>query len=374
MIKKVIYLTQIYLEEHEYFKYGCNIMQNNGFIVEVWNMVPFFYQNAQKPKDICKRNNIINIKNYQEFLKKMLKESRKTSIFLLLFPVGRIEANKIEMVIKLFKYRYCMTYMQPIINRYTMVRWDSPLLEHSRIEKIFDFLFPSTYNFVATKVNYLSYSSKYRIRRKNNILIHTLDYDKYLKEKNKKSIINSKYIVFIDQCVPFHRDADLLNICRTVRNAELYFERLRKLFEKLEKEYQCEVVIALHPRANYKKDYFDGRKTYSGQTSRLIKNSYLVLTHNSTAIDYVVLYNKPFILICTNSMMQISTWKENFEPWLAFFKTKALNISENIDDFNEYICKNKDNSYQKYMRRYIKCKDTPQKLFFQVVADNLKKL
>lgn len=372
MIKKIIYLTQIYFEEHEYSKYGCDIMEKNKFNVEIWNMVPFFYKKAQKPDHICEMDNIVNVENYQEFICKILKESRKNTIFLLLFPVRRLEANKIEMVIKLFGYRYCMTYLQPLISRHTMVKWESPLLEHNTIEKVFDFLFPPTYNFLATKVNYLDYSSKYRIRKKNNILIHTLDYDKYLMEKEKEAIMDSKYIVFIDEFYPFHRDAELLNECKPVRNEELYFERLNKLFRQVEEKYECEVIIALHPRAFYKKDYFDRRKRYVGQTSNLIKNAYLIITHNSTAIDYIILYNKPFLLICTTSMMQVPSWKEEFEPVAAFFKAKVLNINEDINDIEEYICKNKEHTYQKYLRRYIKCKNTPEQLFFEVVANTLK--
>ena len=162
-----------------------------------------------------------------------------------------------------------------------------------------DRMFPPEYNFVATKVNYLDFSSKDRIKKDNNVLIHTLDYDIYLKDKEKPRIIEEKYMVFVDEYYPFHGDFDLLRIVNPIKKAEKYYERLNKLFTLLENIYGCEIVIAEHPRADYsnKKELLYGRKHYKNITNRLIKDASLVVTHASTAQDYIVLNKKEFLII-----------------------------------------------------------------------------
>ena len=86
-----------------------------------------------------------------------------------------------------------------------------------------------------------------------------------------------------------------------------YFEEMNNFFAKLEKKFNLEVIIALHPNCfikNYSK-YFNFRRCIKSDTARLVRNSKFVLSHaSSTAINFAVIYKKPIIYIITNEMQR----------------------------------------------------------------------
>ena len=84
-------------------------------------------------------------------------------------PVHDLKVNLCEMIIKLLGFEYCMTYCQPYLCEDTIGKLSYSRLKASNMEKILDFLFQPKYNFLATKTNFLEYSSKWRIKKNNNI-------------------------------------------------------------------------------------------------------------------------------------------------------------------------------------------------------------
>ncbi len=378
-MKKVIYLFYTKVYDFEYEKYGLNLMKERGLEVESWSLEKIFFPHVYRKNSSGIKDGIrfMEIHNFLSFAKNVLIQKRRQTIFILQLPVHNINVNICEAIIKLLGHKYCMTYTQPNLDEYTCRKLSYSNLKKIWWEDIMDRMFPPEYNFVATKVNYLDFSSKDRIKKDNNVLIHTLDYDIYLKDKEKPRIIEEKYMVFVDEYYPFHGDFDLLRIVNPIKKAEKYYERLNKLFTLLENIYGCEIVIAEHPRADYsnKKELLYGRKHYKNITNRLIKDASLVVTHASTAQDYIVLNKKEFLIIYDSDIKNSEGWTGAYMPLINFFEAKALNISKNYcqKDIIKSVNFDKKNSYKKFYNKFIMGNEK-NKMFFEVVINKISQL
>ena len=133
------------------------------------------------------------------------------------------------------------------------------------------------------------------------IPIQSFDFDRMWEVEGKSlSGLPERFAVFLDEYLPFHPDYDALKIAAPL-SAEQYYPNLRRIFGRIEKAYSCKVVIAAHPRAVYSEkqvqEWFGGRQVVFSETPALVSDSILALAHASTSISYVILKNKPLLLI-----------------------------------------------------------------------------
>lgn len=177
---------------------------------------------------------------------------------------------------------------------------------------------------------------------KDGIEIPSFEYDNYLKMKNKKGEFKKDYHVFLDSDLAYHRDVKLYS-AKTILNPEKYYQELQMFFDKIEKETNKEVVIALHPRTQHKKYNFGKRKIVQSNTAELLWDADLILSHHSTALHYAIIYNKDLIILTTNELEKsdILCSLERFE--------KALDVSRiNINNFNDFTNIYKYTNQEKY--------------------------
>ena len=133
------------------------------------------------------------------------------------------------------------------------------------------------------------------------IPIQSFDFDRMWEVGGKSlSGLPERFAVFLDEYLPFHPDYDALKIAAPL-SAEQYYPNLRRIFDRIEEAYSCKVVIAAHPRAVYSEkqveEWFGGRQVVFSETPALVSDSILALAHASTSISYVILKNKPLLLI-----------------------------------------------------------------------------
>jgi hypothetical protein len=133
-----------------------------------------------------------------------------------------------------------------------------------------------------------------------------------------------------------------------------------------------EVVIAEHPKSDYSKhpDYFQGRKRVRGDTARLVHESRFVLAHASTSIDYAVLFEKPIILL-TSEVLDKTTmgcyirgFADSLGLDVVFYDMESKDITKQIHTTDRYAT---------FIDDYIKTKDSPRALAWEIVADVLKR-
>jgi hypothetical protein len=137
------------------------------------------------------------------------------------------------------------------------------------------------------------------------INVNTVDYDNFLLHKDLPSVHTEKYIVFLDQYLPYHPDASYFNI-KTVE-PEPYFKELNAFFDRIELETGLKVIIAAHPKAERYKEInpYNNRTVFFNQSNNLVKDAALVLTHASTAICFPICYHKKLVLLVSDYLNEV---------------------------------------------------------------------
>jgi len=212
-----------------------------------------------------------------------------------------------------------------------------------------------------------------RIKKDAEILqAHTFDYDLYL-ERSKAVVVAHNYCVFLDSYFPFHPDFLLLgNKSMEKVDPEKYYEGLNRFFDNLERQTGKQVIIAAHPRSKYEEKpwCFKSRKVIRGKTIDLVASAEYVILHCSTAINFAVMYKKPLVFLVSDQL-NLTPYGTIINNYAKYFKKSALNVdrTDNIDLTNELNVN--DAAYQNYLSEYIKSPGTPEKPFWEIVADKI---
>lgn len=201
---------------------------------------------------------------------------------------------------------------------------------------------------------------------------HSLDYDRYLEEKNRPSQDEKPVAVFLDEYMPFHPDWKHMGIECPI-SADEYYRLLNNFFNVVERSLGMEVVIAGHPRSNTDKikSFFGARKLIIGQTCKLVKESNLVLCHASTSIGFANLFNKPALF------MTFKEIEDNLEGRMTrtmagWFGKEAVSIDKDISiDWAKEMRIDRA-SYGKYRQAFIKRDGTEELPFWQIVSNRLR--
>lgn len=163
------------------------------------------------------------------------------------------------------------------------------------------------------------------------IPINCPDYDQYKKVKleNAAPVVEGRYAVFLDTNLPYHADANVVG-WPTVRPNE-YYTSLSRFFDQLEAKHRIKVVIAAHPRSDYRdSNPFDRREIYHGKTPELVKDADFAISHHSFSALYAVLNHKPIIFIYTNEMAAL--YKHTIVSYIRDFAEYLDSAIYNIDE------------------------------------------
>ncbi|MDA9287267.1 hypothetical protein N9P72_00035 [Amylibacter sp.] len=206
---------------------------------------------------------------------------------------------------------------------------------------------------------------------------HNLDYDLFLKlnsTSNFFELIQKPYAVFLDQDVCFHSDwifgSDELPV-----KPEDYFPRLCSVLRDVSKNLGYSLCIAGHPRSARNQKYmdcFNGIRVEYGVTAELVKNSSVVICHNSTAIQWAVLFKKPLIFLTEKQLIELDIGDGINVMAKALGKAviHTDKVTSDIDWSKELEINHE--KYTEYKRKYIKMDDTPEKQSWDIVIDHLE--
>lgn len=193
-----------------------------------------------------------------------------------------------------------------------------------------------------------------------------------------RSLCQEKYLLFLDQNLPFHPDFKELGR-KQPASAEKYFPALCNFFDCLEQAVGLPIIIAAHPRAAYAQpnysgpDWFGGRTLVSGKTLPLIVDSALVLCHTSTALNFAVIVGKP-VLHLTSRELEF-TEGHIIRSMATHLHTRIINIDEPPKQFELYKAASMQAdaaAYAHYFHNYIKEAGSPEKPFWQILIDDLQ--
>lgn len=190
-------------------------------------------------------------------------------------------------------------------------RWSSPLwlattafyMIKARAWRQLGFVRPYTIVFAAGRIALQGEADAAR-----RIAINSVDYDEHTRTlAADKPVVEGAYAVFLDINLPYQSDLSLVGL-RAVQ-ASAYYKSLNRFFATLEREFAVRVVIALHPKAAYGSEKFEGREAYRGVTAALVRDARFVVSHTSTAMSYAVLFEKPLLFVSTDEMERL--YKDN---------------------------------------------------------------
>ncbi len=200
---------------------------------------------------------------------------------------------------------------------------------------------------------------------------HSFDYDVYLTLARLTVSATKQYLVFIDQDVCFHSDFIYQKI-PSFMTPEKYFPTICNGLRRIAGALNVGVQIAAHPRATYGSrghDYFEGYSIEYGRTAELIRDSRIVVCHNSTAIHLAVLFEKPVILVTTDQLIN------SYEGRLIDQAAEQLGKSViNLDGDLQSVTWHEElkvdqKKYVEYKNRYIKMNGSPERPMWEIVVD-----
>lgn len=208
---------------------------------------------------------------------------------------------------------------------------------------------------------------------------HDLNYDHYIRSTvkgNKKTIYcKEKYIVFLDQYLPFHLDFSIANNGVKI-NPEKYYGSLRRYFDHLNKTTGFDIIVAAHPSSEYENSsrYFNGYDVFKNRTADLVANCEFVLLHYSSSIVLPILYKKPMMFL-TNNLLKAMPLGSTIESVACYFNLEAVNIDLNLyKKSSERHLALDEYKYKEYKEQYIKSRNSPSLYFWSIVANKLKSL
>ena len=203
------------------------------------------------------------------------------------------------------------------------------------------------------------------------------DYDKYMELKKISGQKREGYAVFLGQnhgmhnTSAYHSDPMLLGM--EPIDPEVYQRGLNRFFDLIEERFGITVVIAAHPKSNYRNGVFDGREIVKNRTGELVRDCDFVLGHASTALSYAVLFHKPVILLFNNEQMKMD---DVYLPIIAFSEAlhaPIYNVDgiERIEQIAPLTIDTK--RYSQYKYRYLTFPGTEERMgediFFEFLLE-----
>ncbi|MCG8995488.1 EKC/KEOPS complex subunit CGI121/TPRKB [Laribacter hongkongensis] len=146
-------------------------------------------------------------------------------------------------------------------------------------------------------------------RARQVLWIGSQDYHTHRQAVNAKALqdqLPERYIVFIDDNLPFASDWSLLGMAPPV-TPDTYYSALRGFLSRLELAWNLPVIVAGHPSGKLDERLrkgFGQRLLLFGQTAQLVKNAQAVLVHASTAVSFAVLDRKPLLFLTSDELRE----------------------------------------------------------------------
>jgi len=388
-ITKIIFITGSFFCRRDEKLFGIDLLEKNGFEVEFWEIVKFLSPDLSRSILAEEEVTYKKLKIFQT--KKDIKDAlasldRSVFVFTLLYFQPKIHFVYRAFAKKKIKFALFEAVYAPFCDG-ALFKKHSSLIDRIKMRLNWGWLLmaivrrlplwllgikPANYVFAGGA------RSHGRVQPQNKktqtVFLHSPDYDRYLIAKEKSLTIKKENIVFLDDYFPFHPDF-IYSGKRSPVNADKYYASIRSFFDYIESLLKCRVIIAAHPRSDCKKlsRYLGGRKIVKGKSDNLTRHSVLAVTHASTSVNFPVLFNKPVLFITTDEL------ENSFvKPWIdvmaAYLDKKAINIDESLNLKVEEIFRINEDAYNKYKNDYIKKEGTEEGLFWQLVANKIKKI
>ena len=363
-MKTLVILISIPLVKRNFKRFDINIYLNFFDKIQIYHI----YEGIDFKKDKIfnhKKIKIFKINNYFELFK-LLKINEGT-IFLDYTLTGlKSSISKIILYFKNYKRIVSKIGMLPNLK----LKAPNSKIKIKRVFKLIKIIFlANLMKFFLQKNIYLCAGRKIQEQYKDKFMIKCHSYDFYEKIKIKKSNKKEDYFLYLDQYEHNHPDYKFAGY--DLVNPKKFYNSLNNFFDKLEKKFNKEVLIAAHPKTK-KHKYFGHRKVINNKTIELSQNCFASIAHTSTAISFSIIYKKPIIFIYNNEMLRVDS---NKKKKIFVFPNELGSSIYNIDkkncirDLSKNLKKINNYKYDQYFKNYISYKTINKKKIGQIVCD-----
>lgn len=395
--KMVLILFHKYFENKDIDMFDIAEIKRQGFDVEIWILVKLSYSfNIGKPRNCYEGKEVTEFVTLNQIEKRISKMNMRKSFFIT-YPGEAYDdiSNAVRRNIVIHKGKYANYYYPlhlsvtpnlakrsdnffDVVKEYSYSWRNNQYKMYCDIKLLWNtFRYPSSYEFIQGEAGYGHIRNKFIGLSKKCIKLHSIDMDTYIRNKGKQrnnDIPKETFAVFVDQYMEGHSDFKKDGIKSPICSRERYYTELNNFFSMIEKIYDCKIVIALHPKAEYRDNPFQGRQMISNQTHALIENAAFCILHDSTCFSFILYNKKPFYQIITTDMRQDELTNKCIMEYEKQGFSKVCDISlleeEKIKDYlNVY---NAD-IHELYVDYFMGAKNNSSLLNMSVICKLIKK-
>ena len=400
---QIVYLLYGELSKRESEKFGIDYFIGLGYEVQVWYCYPLIhskYNHVNNPAiDISYK-----VINSYKILKKLLIELPTKTIFID-FIVGltymTYKEQRIFRLLKIYDRPFIRVSVAPTPTSYDIniqsekknsidisnivLKFISQIKRYN-VKGIFNVLLARLILKILNHTDYYRLPEKcfsiesdilqtYLLRNNmdiNDVVpIHTFDHDNYIDYVSNNEQITDNICVFIDNMQVGDPYASYLGWKEI--DANNYFKSLNDLFSKVEKELGLKVIIAAHQRSDeISLGPIGHRPIIKGKTIELVAKSKLVICHDSTAINFPVLFKKPILLAGTSDMKIFTLYNMAKTLGIEIIMIDDIKVLEKLD---LELFKTPNANYQEYLHRFIKSKNAPSdKKIWEIIEPEIKNI
>lgn len=227
------------------------------------------------------------------------------------------------------------------------------------IKKIYDFAWtriPSPMSYLLThKLIAGRHYMEQELKRNHDQRIkfikgHGFDYDRYLSSRSQNTEGTSgTTIVFLDVPGPLFTSDRALKGYKVYKTIAVWYPALCRFFDHIEAVFNAKVIIAAHYKSAFTSpsEVFGGREVFYGRTRELIQESTLVVTEQSSAVSFAVIYKKPIFFIYSDETKNDSELMRFMENISGILGQPICNINR-LDSLPKTLPRVDENKYLSY--------------------------
>ncbi len=344
-------------------------LEEEGFHIQIINASTLFKRKNLPPQKEIHENTVyfktqFDVDNFSIEEKKVLFIVSDAHLNIASNVLSKIKRNQ-DVLLSYSNKTFAPVYQ----TKYPLKKFSQLLL--SGLDKIFPLYFFKHYYKLKHKQlipDYFLGSTEYltptkiqlTVKPKNRIFGHSDDFNEIL-QLDKYSDVSSRNCVFIDQAMPYQEIILEKNSDKFLSNSYMdeYYSNLNFWLIAIKKKYNIDdVVIALHPRSilfiDEIKKHLPDFELISGNTVKLIKESFIITGHFSAALGCSIYYEKPIILFEDKTILSETAWKEAISYFNTELGIPVIDMySRNQENLNLDLKINTE-AYKKYKTCYIK--------------------
>ena len=203
---------------------------------------------------------------------------------------------------------------------------------------------------------------------------HSDDYSNYLRtplDNTAETTHSQKFAVLLDTSGPAFTDDFSQTARKSTCTTAIWYPALAKFFDKLEADTGVSVIISGHYKSTHPPiaAYFGNRAVHYGRTLEQVRDCEFVITRDSMAVSYAVVFRKPVILIYSDEIVadRLSMqWPLHMASWLG---TIPVNIDAPPTNFTSLLHVN-ETKYKAYETDYL-TSATTSRPNYQIILEDI---